>query len=143
MEKDRAYLFPMPNKSSLRLRLQRWGRLHRPFYRIVACNCYAPRDGKFHEVLGTYDPIPDKLGNKQVSLKIDRIKHWMCAGAEPSERVAKLLGIAEVLPPPPRRSLAKAIREPLDDDFDGASEDDGEPATGQSSEASEAPAGVQ
>jgi small subunit ribosomal protein S16 len=89
--------------SSLRISLQRFGRIHRPVYRIVAKSRYSSRDGKFHEILGTYDPIPDMHGNKQVSLKIDRIKHWMMVGAEPSERVAKLLGIAEVLPPAPRR----------------------------------------
>ena len=89
--------------SSLRMSLQRFGRIHRPVYRIVAKSRYSSRDGKFHEILGTYDPIPDMHGNKQVSLKIDRIKHWLMVGAEPSERVAKLLGIAEVLPPEPRR----------------------------------------
>ena len=104
----------MSSKSSLRLRLQRWGRLHRPFYRIVACSRYAPRDGKFHEILGTYDPIPDHFGNKQLTLKVDRIKYWMSAGAEPTERVGKILGIAEIIPPPPRRSLAREILAPLE-----------------------------
>ena len=87
--------------------MQRFGRLHKPFYRIVACPRKTSRDGKFHEILGTYNPIPDSHGNKQVSLKVDRIKYWMMVGAEPSERVSKLLGIAEVLPPAPRRALPK------------------------------------
>ena len=98
--------------SSIRIRLQRFGQIHRPFYRIVACSRYAPRDGKFMEILGTYNPIPDSHGNKQVTLKVDKIKKWIMNGAEPSERVAKLLGAAEVLPPTPRRYLPKLALEP-------------------------------
>ena len=92
--------------SSLRIRLQRFGERHSPFYRIVAAPRRTKRDGKHHEILGTYNPIPDSHGNKQVSLKVDRIKYWMTAGAEPSERVIKLLGLSGVLPPAPRRWLA-------------------------------------
>jgi small subunit ribosomal protein S16 len=92
--------------SSVRIRLQRLGERHRPFYRIVACpRSDGPRDGKFFEILGSYNPIPDPHGNKQVTLKVERIKKWIMHGAEPSDRVAKMLGIAEILPPPPRRAL--------------------------------------
>lgn len=94
--------------SSTRIRLQRFGQTHRPWYRIVACARHAPRDGKFKEILGTYNPIPDSHGNKQVMLKVDSIKKWMMHGAEPSERVAKLLAAAEILPPTPRRWLPKS-----------------------------------
>ena len=105
----------MSLSSSVRIRLQRWGERHRPFYRIVACNRKAPRDGKFLELLGTYNPIPDSFGNKQVSLQVERLKYWIRNGAEPSERVAKILGIAEVLPPAPRRFLPEQPL--LDDEF--------------------------
>lgn len=93
--------------SSVRIRLQRFGRPHRPFYRIVACKRDAPRDGKFLEILGSYDPIPDINGNKQVTLKADAIKKWMIRGAEPSERMAKILAAGELLPPVPRRALLR------------------------------------
>ena len=97
------------NLSSIRIRLQRLGERHRPFYRIVACPRRGPRDGKFFEILGNYNPIPDAHGNKQVNLKVDRIKKWIMHGAEPSERVAKLLGLAEVLPPPPRHAMPQQL----------------------------------
>ena len=115
----------MTNLSQVRIRLQRWGRLHKPFYRIVACPRKAPRDGKFHEILGSYNPIPDSHGNKQVTLKVERIKYWMMHGAEPSERVGKLLGIAEVLPPAPRRYLPKlSLGELFPAQGDSADEDE-------------------
>jgi small subunit ribosomal protein S16 len=87
------------------------------------------------EILGSYNPIPDPHGNKQVSLKVDRIKHWMMHGAEPSERVAKLLGLAEVLPPPPRRHLAKALLEPLPEFGDVAETGEGGGAVADSESA--------
>lgn len=93
--------------SSIRLRLQRFGAPKKPFYRIVACARDAPRDGKFLEILGNYNPIPDINGNKTVNLKVDSIKKWITRGAEPSERVAKLLGLGEILPPVPRRALLR------------------------------------
>jgi len=106
--------------SSTRIRLQRFGQRHSPVYRIVACSRYAARDKKFLEILGTYNPIPDRHGNKQVTMNVDRMKKWLRHGAEPSDRVAKLLGIADVLPPFPRRALLRR------EDADGASSDDGE-----------------
>ena len=89
----------------VRLRLQRFGRLHKPFYHIVAADVKAPRDGRFLEKLGTYDPIPDRSGNKHLRVDVKRVEHWLMYGAEPSEPVAKLLARAHVLPPPPRRGL--------------------------------------
>ena len=124
----------MGGTSSIRIRLQRFGRPHRPFYRIVACKRKAPRDGKFLEILGTYDPIPDTNGNKQVSLKVDSVKKWMVRGAEPSDRVAKLLAIGELLPPVPRRALLRdhsLLEEPPQEEEE---EEDGEDAEASSSE---------
>ena len=123
----------MVNSASIRIRLQRFGAPHKPFYRIVACPRKAPRDGKFYEILGTYNPIPDINGNKQVQLKVDSIKKWVMHGAQPSERVAKILGHAEILPPAPRRYLLKdpaLLMEPPaaveDDADDGESDADAE-----------------
>jgi len=86
----------------VRLRLQRFGRVHVPFYRMVAAHGKAPRDGKFLEVLGTYNPLPIK-GTKEIRLKVDRLKYWLSVGAQPSERVAWILGKFGILPPLPRR----------------------------------------
>lgn len=73
----------------VRIRLQRLGATHRPFYRIVAANSTAPRDGRFIEILGTYDPV--KIAADNVTLKEERIKHWIGHGAQPSEKVRSIL----------------------------------------------------
>lgn len=74
----------------VRLRLKRFGRRHRPYYRINAIDKRSPRDGRPIEELGTYDPIqPDE--SKQVTLKEDRIRYWLSQGASPSETVASIL----------------------------------------------------
>mmetsp|Transcript_22426 Transcript_22426/g.47377 ORF Transcript_22426/g.47377 Transcript_22426/m.47377 type:complete len:104 (-) Transcript_22426:230-541(-) len=87
----------------VRLRLQRFGRKHSPFYRMVAANARAPRDGKFLEILGTYNPIANRDGMKEIRLKEDRLKYWLGVGAQPSDRVAWILGKFGILPPPPPR----------------------------------------
>ncbi|MCR9144537.1 MAG: 30S ribosomal protein S16 [bacterium] len=73
----------------VRIRLQRLGSTHRPFYRIVAANSTAPRDGRFIEILGTYDPV--KVAADNVSLKEERVKHWLGHGAQPSDSVRSIL----------------------------------------------------
>ena len=87
----------------VRLRLQRYGRKALPFYRMVAANARTPRDGKFLEVVGTYNPIPTNNGMKELRLKEDRLKYWLSVGAQPSDRVAWLLGKFGILPPPPSK----------------------------------------
>ncbi len=75
---------------ALRLRLKRFGRRHRRFYRITAVDSRRPRDGRVLEELGWYDPetpAPDK----QASLKRERIEYWLGVGAQPSETVRNLL----------------------------------------------------
>ena len=98
----------------VRLRLQRFGRRHRPYYRIVAADSRCKRDGKHLEILGTYDPIPHK-GVKDVRLKVDRVQYWLSVGAQPSNTVGRLLGMSGVIPEYPRRyanqkSIPKAER---------------------------------
>ena len=87
----------------VRLRFQRFGRTHTPFYRMVAANHKAPRDGKFLEVVGTYNPIATRGGTKEIRLKTDRLRYWLSVGAQPSDRVAWILGKFGVLPPKPVR----------------------------------------
>lgn len=75
---------------AIRLRLLRTGKKKQPTYRIVAANSTSPRDGRFLEVLGSYDPRPDP---SKIIVKKDRVLWWLDKGAQPSERVAKLLEI--------------------------------------------------
>lgn len=90
----------------VRLRLQRWGQRNSPFYRIVAADAKAPRDGKFIEIIGTYNPMPNKDGVKEITTNSDRAKYWMSVGAQPSEKVAWLFAKIDILPPPPTKFSA-------------------------------------
>merc|ERR1712216_437083 len=83
---------PGTQRDLVRLRLQRLGVRNNPFYRIVAADSRSPRDGKHLELLGTYNPRPNNFSEKVITLNFDRIKHWLVVGAQPSERVAKILG---------------------------------------------------
>jgi len=77
---------------------------------MVAANARTPRDGKFLEIVGTYNPIATKDGIKEIRLKTDRIKYWIGVGAQPSSRVEWLLGKFGILPPaPPRYNPQKMI----------------------------------
>ena len=98
----------MPSAGTVRLRLQRWGEKHNPVYRIVAATVRAARDAKFLEILGTYNPHPDRYGTKHVTLNVERIKYWVARGADPSEPVARLLGRANVIPIFPRRGQPRS-----------------------------------
>jgi small subunit ribosomal protein S16 len=70
---------------------------------MVAADSRAPRDGKFLEIIGTYNPIANNAGIKEIRLKADRIRYWISVGAQPSDRVAWILGKFGILPPPPQR----------------------------------------
>lgn len=80
------------------LRLKRMGRIHSPFYRVGAMDKRSPRDGRVIEQLGWFSPTAPE--GKQVSLKDDRIKHWLSVGAQPSATVAALLKKAGIDPKP-------------------------------------------
>lgn len=85
---------------SLKIRLARGGAKKRPFYRIVVADSRMPRDGRFIERLGTYNPMLPKEHPNRIELKIERIQHWLSVGARPSDRVARFLGGAEIIPMP-------------------------------------------
>lgn len=88
--------------AAVRIRLQRWGVKNTPHYRIVAAERTAKRDGRFLELLGNYNPVPNpQTGLKRLQVKKDRALYWISAGAEPSDRVAWLLAKAGILPEPP------------------------------------------
>jgi len=76
---------------TVRLRLARWGAKKRPFYRIVATHSSSPRDGRFLERLGTYNPLAPSDAPDRVVLNEERIRYWLDQGAKPSDRVARFL----------------------------------------------------
>ncbi|MBL4905864.1 MAG: 30S ribosomal protein S16 [Sneathiella sp.] len=83
---------------ALKIRLTRQGAKKRPFYRIVVADVRSPRDGRYLEIVGTYNPMLAKDDENRITLKEDRIKHWMGHGALPTDRVAGFLaavGIGE------------------------------------------------
>jgi small subunit ribosomal protein S16 len=76
---------------SLKLRLARAGAKKRPFYKIVVADSRSPRDGRFIEKIGTFDPILAKDSEKRLVLDLDRAKHWLSVGATPTDRVLRFL----------------------------------------------------
>ena len=79
---------------ALAIRLSRGGAKKRPYYRIVVADSRAPRDGRFIEKLGTYNPLLAKDSPERVKLDADRIQHWLSNGAQPSDRVLRFLDAA-------------------------------------------------
>jgi small subunit ribosomal protein S16 len=97
----------------LTLRMTRHGAKKRPYYHIVVADSRSPRDGRFIEKVGTYNPMLGKDDAKRVTLIEERIKHWLKNGAQPSERVARFLHAANLGPKveyreSPKKSAPKA-----------------------------------
>lgn len=98
---------------ALKIRLARGGAKKRPFYQIVVADARSPRDGRFVEKVGTYNPMLPHESQDRVRLNLDRIKHWLSVGAQPTDRVALFLGKAKVIEMPairvtPKKSTPKA-----------------------------------
>ena len=83
-----------------KIRLSRGGAKKRPFYRIVVADSRSPRDGRFIERVGTYNPMVAKDHPERIVLKEERIKHWLSNGALPTNRVARFLGDADIIEKP-------------------------------------------
>jgi len=79
---------------SLKIRLARAGAKKRPFYRIVVADSRSPRDGRYIEKLGTYDPQLPKDSPERIKFSEDRVKHWLGVGAQPTDRVLRFLDTA-------------------------------------------------
>ncbi|BAV65910.1 30S ribosomal protein S16 [Sphingobium cloacae] len=90
------------------IRLSRGGSKKRPYYRIVVADSRAPRDGKFIERIGSYNPVLPKGDEKRVVLDVERAKHWVAAGAQPTDRVARFLDAAGVKERATRNNPKKA-----------------------------------
>ena len=98
---------------AVRIRLSRGGSKKRPFYRIVAADQRAPRDGRFIEKLGTYNPLLPKDSAERLVVDAEKVKSWISKGAQPTERLQKLfanLGLcaAPALRNQPKKSAPKA-----------------------------------
>ncbi|WP_333835583.1 30S ribosomal protein S16 [Novosphingobium sp.] len=81
---------------SVSMRLSRGGSKKRPYYKIVVSNSRAPRDGKYLEQVGTYNPLLAKDAEDRVRLIEDRVRYWIGVGAQPTDRVARLLDKAGI-----------------------------------------------
>ena len=93
---------------SVKIRMSRGGTKKKAFYRIIATHSRDPRDGRFIERLGTYSPMLPDSDPKRIILNLDRIKHWLSVGAQPSDRVARFLDKAGVLQRAARSNPSKA-----------------------------------
>src|SRR6187549_1740386 len=94
---------------ALAIRLTRGGAKKRPYYRIVVADSRAPRDGRFIEKLGSYNPLLAKDSPERVKLDADRIKHWLSVGAQPSDRVLRFLDAAGIKERPARNNPNKGV----------------------------------
>ncbi len=94
---------------AMKIRLARGGSKKRPFYRIVAADSRMPRDGRFIEKLGTYNPLLPKDSEDRVKMDVERIQHWLAQGAQPTDRISRMLENAGVLPKKERANLKKAV----------------------------------
>ena len=92
---------------AIALRLSRGGAKKRPYYRIVAADSRAPRDGKYLEQIGTYNPLLAKDDEGRVKLNEDRAKYWLGVGAQPSDRVLRFLDAAGIMERPARNNPNK------------------------------------
>lgn len=93
---------------ALSMRLSRGGSKKRPYYRIVVADARSPRDGKFIEKIGTYNPLLAKDDEKRIVLDGDRAKHWLSVGAQPTDRVARFLDVAGIKEREARNNPKKA-----------------------------------
>ena len=78
------------------------GAKKRPVYKIVIADSRFPRDGRFIEKVGFFNPLLPKTKKERINLEAERIKHWISKGAKPTLRVSRILGEAEILPMPPQ-----------------------------------------
>ena len=89
------------------IRLSRGGAKKRPYYRIVVSDSRSPRDGKYLEQIGTYNPLLAKDSPERVKLNEDRVKYWLGVGAKPSDRVLRFLDAAGIMERPARNNPNK------------------------------------
>ena len=94
---------------AMKIRLARGGSKKRPFYRIVAADSRMPRDGRFIERLGTYNPLLAKDSEERVKMNVERIQYWIGHGAQPTDRIQRMLEAAGVVPAKTRSNPQSAV----------------------------------
>lgn len=92
---------------AIKLRLARGGSKKRPFYRIVAADSRMPRDGRYIEKLGTYNPLLPKDSEERVKMDMERVQYWLSQGAQTTDRVSRFLEAAGVVEKKERANLKK------------------------------------
>ncbi len=93
---------------SVKIRLSRGGAKKRPYYYIVVASSASPRDGRYIEQIGTFNPMLPKDSTERVKLDLDRAKHWLSVGAQPSDRVARFLDANGLMKRKPSNNPEKA-----------------------------------
>ena len=94
---------------AMKIRLARGGSKKRPFYRIVASDSRMPRDGRYIEKLGTYNPLLPKDSEERVQMDVERIQYWLGEGDKPTDRVSRFLEAAGVVEKKERSNPKKAV----------------------------------
>ena len=94
---------------AMKIRLARGGSKKRPFYRIVAADSRMPRDGRYIERLGTYNPLLPKDSDERVKMNVERIQYWLSQGAQVTDRVSRFLEAAGILDKKTRNNPKKAL----------------------------------
>ncbi len=94
---------------AMKIRLARGGSKKRPFYRIVAADSRMPRDGRYIEKLGTYNPLLPKDSEERVKMDMERVQYWLDQGAKPTDRISRMLEAAGVLEKKERANMKKAV----------------------------------
>lgn len=122
---------------AVKLRLTRGGSKRRPYYHIVAADERAPRDGRYIERVGAYNPMLPKDSEDRVQLNEERIKYWLGVGAQPTDRVLRFLDVAGIIERkarnnPNKAKLGKKAQERLDEKL--AAEEEAKAAAAQSAE---------
>lgn len=93
---------------AMKIRLARGGSKKRPHYAIVASDSRMPRDGRFIEKLGTYNPLLAKDSEDRVKINMERVQYWLSQGAQPTDRIARFLEAAGARPKAARANMQKA-----------------------------------
>ena len=94
---------------SARIRLSRGGAKKRPYYYVVVAHSQSPRDGRYIEQIGTFDPMLKKDDANRLKLDVERARHWLKVGAQPTDRVARFLDANGLMKRTPQKSIAKAL----------------------------------
>ena len=123
----------------LRIRLSMGGVRKRPIYKIVVADGRYPRDGKFIEKIGSYNPLLPKDKKERIKVEFERVKYWMSKGAQPTLRVSRILGEMELMPMPkpgnnPQKAIPKKDRKKTEGDKKEETTKDAPVAEGKKSE---------